>query len=88
VEKSLASYYVRPCDADVGREMESKNPAQLHTGSRVLTTLDFLASLAINEAEKTVHEAQNQDIARDREERILGRPLPDTLAPAAPLQLR
>jgi hypothetical protein len=43
---------VRPCDAEVEREMETRNPARLHTGSRLLTTLDFLARLAIMEAEK------------------------------------
>jgi hypothetical protein len=42
VENPLASRYVRPCDADVEREMEAENPARLHTGSGVLTNLDFL----------------------------------------------
>jgi hypothetical protein len=75
--------YVRPCDTDVEREIEAKNPARLHTGSRVLTTLDFLARLAHIEAEKEIREAQDQDFARDRVERILGRALPRTLAPVA-----
>jgi hypothetical protein len=83
VEKPLASRSVRPCDADVKREVEAQNPAALHTGSRVLTTLDFLARLAIIEAEKEIREAQDQDFARDRVERILGRALPSTLAPVA-----
>jgi hypothetical protein len=83
VEKRLASRYVRPCDADVEREMEAKNPARLHTGSRVLTTLDFLARLAIIEAKKEIREAQDQDFARDGRERILGRALPWALAPVA-----
>jgi hypothetical protein len=46
VEKRLASRHVRTCDAEVEREMEAQNPARVHTGSRVLTTLDFLARLA------------------------------------------
>jgi hypothetical protein len=83
VEKPLASRYVRPCDADVEREMEAKNPARLHTGSRVPTTLDFLARLAIIEAEREIREAQDQDFARDRVGGILGRALPWTLAPVA-----
>jgi hypothetical protein len=83
VEKPLASRCVRPCDAAQEREMEAKNPARLHTGSRVLITLDFLARLAVIEAEKEIREAQDQDFARDRVERISGRALPWTLAPVA-----
>jgi hypothetical protein len=69
--------------AEVEREMEAKNPARVHTGSRVPTTLDFLARLAIIEAEKEIREAQDQVFARDRVERILGRALPWTHAPVA-----
>jgi hypothetical protein len=66
VEKSVASRYVRPCDADVEREMEAKNPARLHRGSSLQINLDLLARLAGLEAEKEIREAQNQDFARYR----------------------
>jgi hypothetical protein len=70
VEKPLARRYVGPCDADVEREMEAKNPARLHTGSRMLTMLEFLARLAIIEAEKGIRE--DEDFAREWREFLVG----------------
>jgi hypothetical protein len=49
----------------------------------VLITLDLLARLAIIEAQKEIREPQDQDFARDRVERILGRAPPWTHAPVA-----
>jgi hypothetical protein len=45
-EKGLASQYVRDCATDVEREVEAKKPHLLHTGSKVLTSPEFLERLS------------------------------------------
>jgi hypothetical protein len=45
--KPLASQYVRDCEEDVERAEEAKHPGRLHTGSRVMTSAEFLARLSV-----------------------------------------
>jgi hypothetical protein len=47
--KPPASQYVRDCEEGVERAEEAKHPGRIHTGSRVLTSADFLAFLTVDE---------------------------------------
>jgi hypothetical protein len=58
--KPLASQYVRDCEEDVERAGEAKHPGRIHTGSRLLTSADFLASLEV--AEDPVVEEEGVDV--------------------------
>jgi hypothetical protein len=46
LEKALASQYFRDCETDVEREKEARKPHLLHTGSKVLTSPEFLKRLS------------------------------------------
>jgi hypothetical protein len=67
----LRSKYVRDCEQDVEREEELKRPQDLHTGSRVLTSPDFMAVLTRRLAPKEVAEAERHAL---RLERVMGPP--------------
>jgi hypothetical protein len=61
VGKPLASQYVRDCEEDVERAEEAKHPGRIHTGSRVLTSAEFLASLEVAE-DPIVEEEDGEDV--------------------------
>ena len=81
VEKPLASRYVRPIDEDVERMEEAKSPHRLHTGSRVLTTPEFLQRLADFAASKERTEAMHRAEARERALELLDVQLPPVVIP-------
>jgi hypothetical protein len=64
--KPLASQYVRNCEEDVERAEEAKHPGRIHTGSRVLTSADFLARLTVDEGRvmRQICKAQCQGAGR------------------------
>ena len=71
-EKALSSQYVRNCEADVEREEEAKRPHLLHTGSRVLTSPEFLELLTAFHARLDAHRRRAQAQAMETyEERLI-----------------
>ena len=83
-EKPLASQYVRNCDADVERQEEAKTPLRIHTGSRVLTSPEFLERLAAFVAGQQRQTAALDDAAMVTAEH---EPEPQPLAPGEDLEV-
>jgi hypothetical protein len=59
--KPLAGQLVRDCEEDVERADEGERPRWIHTGSRVLTSADLLASLAVDD-DPVVEEDEGVDV--------------------------